>query len=63
MAKEVVACTLVKRRILRDYCPPKGLCPPGSICQATMSRPYGPWGIFGRQAAACACVGPPIRPK
>lgn len=53
-------CTLVKRWILRDYCPANGQCPPGSTCTTTMWRPYGPWGIFGKQAAACACVGAPV---
>jgi hypothetical protein len=48
------ACALVTRVLFRDRC--GGTCPAGQICAPTATRPYGPFGIGGVQAAACACV-------
>jgi hypothetical protein len=51
------ACGLVTRAVLRDTC--EGACPPGRICAAATTRPYGP-GFLGLapQAASCACRMP-----
>lgn len=47
-------CGLVTRVAFRDRC--GGTCPAGQICVPTATRPYGPFGILGVQAAACACT-------
>ena len=46
-------CKLRTYTIMKDEC--AGACPPGQTCVVTATRPYGPWGIFGKQASACAC--------
>jgi hypothetical protein len=48
------ACALVTRTLFPDRC--GGTCPAGQVCAPSATRPYGPFGVFGTQAAACACV-------
>ncbi|HSA81815.1 MAG TPA: hypothetical protein VLE23_13450 [Geminicoccaceae bacterium] len=49
------ACGLVRRAVLRDTC--EGACPPGRICAAVTTRPYGPRLLgLAPQAATCACL-------
>jgi hypothetical protein len=44
----------VTRAVFPDTC--EGNCPPGQVCIATATRPYGPRFLGLRpQAAACAC--------
>ena len=51
------ACGLVRRAVLRDTC--EGVCPPGQICAAATTRPYGPRFLgLAPQAATCACLAP-----
>lgn len=47
-------CGLVSRVVFPDRC--GGTCPPGQTCTPTATRPYGPFGALGVQAAACACT-------
>lgn len=47
-------CRLKRNLIFPDEC--VGACPPGQICVATATRPYGPWGALGTQASACGCI-------
>jgi hypothetical protein len=47
------ACGLVTRVVFRDRC--GGTCGAGQICRATSTRPYGPFGVLGAQAATCGC--------
>jgi hypothetical protein len=47
-------CRLVVNNVLPDEC--RGTCPPGQTCVATTTRPYGPWGWLGTQAATCGCT-------
>ncbi len=50
-------CRLRKSLVFRDKC--GGTCvTPGQVCVAGATRPYGPWGIFGTQDAACSCGAP-----
>ena len=54
-------CGIVKRIMFPDTC--EGTCPVitsglNSQCQAATTRPYGPFGWFGTQAASCTCVNP-----
>jgi hypothetical protein len=52
-------CGLITQVLLPDKC--GGSCATGR-CGPTATRPYGPWGIFGTQDAACACIVPPPPP-
>ena len=51
-----VRCHLKQMWVVKDYC--TGTCPPGEVCSATSTRPYGPFGWF-TQADGCACVAAP----
>jgi hypothetical protein len=51
-------CRLYTQLVFPDYC--DGAClVAGQACAASTSRPYGPFGWLGTQAATCACVGTP----